>query len=98
MIKNLHHFRCLLLKEKDEIKWKTLQIMMDHNNERQNQNNDHWQNCQHNIVNYLRDYWKLDYSKDEINHVIGVIEVNAYEIKLSTIENDQNMTQYLGKF
>ena len=54
--------------------------MMDHSEERRQTS--HWETCQHNIVNYLRDFWELDYSEDEINHVIGLIEVNAFEVKL----------------
>ena len=54
--------------------------MMDHSEERRQTS--HWETCQHNIVNYLRDFWELDYSEEEINHVIGLIEVNAFEVKL----------------
>ena len=54
--------------------------MMDHSEERRQTS--HWETCQRNIVNYLRDVWELDFSKEEINHVIGLIEVNAFEIKL----------------
>ena len=48
---------------------------MDHNEERKK--NDHWNHCQHNIVNYLIDVWKLDISPEEVNHVIGLIEVDG---------------------
>ena len=54
--------------------------MMDHSKERRQTS--HWETCQHNIVNYLRVFWELDYSEEEINHVIGLIEVNAFEVKL----------------
>ena len=54
--------------------------MMDHSEERRQTS--HWETCQHNIVNYLRYFWELDYSEEEINHVIGLIEVNAFEVKL----------------
>ena len=54
--------------------------MMDHSEERRQTS--HWETCQHNIVNYLRDVWELDFSEEEINHVIGLIEVNAFEVKL----------------
>lgn len=54
--------------------------MMDHSEERRQTS--HWETCQHNIVNYIRDFWELDYSEEEINHVIGLIEVNAFEVKL----------------
>ena len=69
-----------MLKEKDTVKWNTLQLMMDHCQERRQ--SDHWNLCQHNIVNYLRNVWALDYTPEEINHVIGLIEVNAFEVKL----------------
>ena len=54
--------------------------MMDHNEERRHIS--HWAVCQHNIVKHLREFWELDYTEEEINHVIGLIEVNAFEIKL----------------
>ena len=70
--------------------------MMDHNTERKK--NDHWAHCQHNIVNYLIDVWKLDVTPDEVNHVIGLIEVNAFEIKLcGDKENNSDKTVELGK-
>ena len=69
--------------------------MMDHNNERRK--NEHWANCQHNIVNYLIDVWKLDVTPEEVNHVIGLIEVNAFEIKLcGDKENSSDKTVELG--
>ena len=80
--------RCLLLKEREPVKWNILKIMMDHNKEREAQ--DHWQHCQHNIVNYLRNHWKIDCTPEEINHVIGLIEVNAFEVKLSSDQNNDD--------
>ena len=60
---------------------------MDHNIEREK--DDHWNICQHNIVNFLIKVCKLDFSVEEINHVIGVIEVNAFEVKLGGSETEQ---------
>ena len=69
--------------------------MMDHNQERKK--NAHWNHCQHNIVNYLIDVWKLDVSPEEVNHVIGLIEVNAFEIKVfAEKENNNDSTVELG--
>ena len=65
--------------------------MMDHNDERQKQ--EHWSHCQHNIVNYIRDHLKLDFTPDEINHVIGLIEVNAFEVKLVKTNNEGDIIQ-----
>ena len=45
--------------------------MMDHTEERRHIS--HWAVCQHNIVKHLREFWELDYTEDEINHVIGLI-------------------------
>ena len=84
----MYTVRCLLLKERDPVKWNTLKLMMDHNKEREAQ--DHWQHCQHNIVNYLRNHWKMDCTPEEINHVIGLIEVNAFEVKLSCDPNNDD--------
>ena len=68
---------------------------MDHNQERKK--NAHWNHCQHNIVNYLIDVWKLDVSPEEVNHVIGLIEVNAFEIKVvAEKENNNDSTVELG--
>ena len=54
--------------------------MMDHEEERRR--SDHWSLCQHNIVNYLIKCWHLDHSPEDVNHVIGLIEVNAFEVRL----------------
>ena len=58
--------------------------MMDHNSERSK--DDHWNVCQHNIVHYLTNIWKLDFSPEEVNHVIGLIEVNAFEVKIGSLD------------
>ena len=60
---------------------------MDHNQERQK--DDHWEICQHNIVNFLTNVCHLPFSPEEINHVIGLIEVNAFEVRLGCREKDQ---------
>ena len=43
-----------------------LQRMMDHNQEREK--DDHWQICQHNIVNFLINVCKLPFTPEEVNH------------------------------
>jgi hypothetical protein len=42
----------------------------------------HWKQVQHNVVRYLRVTCGLAerFSENEINHVLGVLEVNAFEI------------------
>jgi len=75
--------RCLLLKETNTVKWNTLKLMMDHNTDRMK--NEHWNICQHNIVHYLIKVWKLDFSPEEVNHVIGLIEVNAFEVRIGNL-------------
>ena len=40
--------------------------MMDHNLEREK--DDHWEICQHNIVNFLTNICHLPFSPEEINH------------------------------
>ena len=69
---------------------------MDHNEERQEHNKQHWFHCQQNIVNYLIEVWKLDVSAEEVNHVIGLIEVNAFEVKLICSEYNENNIIELG--
>ena len=61
--------------------------MMDHNKERVEDG--HWEVCQHNIVNFLMEICSLDFTEEEINHVIGVIEVNAFEVSLGTSTGGQ---------
>ena len=65
--------------------------MMDHNEERRHIS--HWAVCQHNIVKHLREFWELDYTEEEINHVIGLIEVNAFEIKLRQKTKEGDISQ-----
>ena len=57
--------------------------MMDHNTDRMK--NEHWNICQHNIVHYLIKVWTLDFSPEEVNHVIGLIEVNAFEVRIGNL-------------
>ena len=43
----------------------------------------HWDVSQNNVVKYLLDAWKLrdrGFTETDVNHVIGVLEVNAFEI------------------
>lgn len=40
----------------------------------------HYEVNQKNIVQFLRDHWNVPYSVEEINHVIGALEVNAFEV------------------
>ena len=68
--------------------------MMDHSTERQTQ--DHWHHCQHNIVNYLINHWNLPYTPEEINHVIGLIEVNAFEVKLGAANSEGDIAKQGG--
>lgn len=57
------------------------QNMMDHVNDKPK--NFYWEAAQHNIVKYLLETWglaRMGYTADEVNHVIGSLEVNAFEI------------------
>merc|ERR1719189_2314447 len=43
----------------------------------------HWEVSQNNVVKYLLDGWKLrdrGFTETDVNHVIGTLEVNAFEI------------------
>jgi len=75
--------RCLLLKGKDESGWAAMQSMVDHNSDREREDPEHWKICQHNIVRYLVELCGLPYTKEEVNHVIGLMEVNAFETNLT---------------
>ena len=39
-----------------------------------------WNIDQNNTVKYLREHWKVDFTEEEIQHVIGILEVNAFEV------------------
>ena len=55
--------------------------MMDHLEDKPRDH--HWDICQNNIVKYLLKKWTLSedgYTEDEVNHVIGSLEVNAFEV------------------
>ena len=64
--------------------------MMDHSEARR-QNTEHWAACQHNIVRFLSQHLDTEFSEDEVNHVIGLIEVNAFEVKLGPATSDNNI-------
>lgn len=70
--------RSLKLKERHPEKWRALEGMMDHCEDRPK--DIHYEVNQKNIVQFLRDHWNVPYSVEEINHVIGALEVNAFEV------------------
>jgi len=78
--------RCLLQREANPTGWAAMLAMMDHNSDRQTANEDHWKVCQHNIVNYLTQTLGLDFTREEVNHVIGLLEVNAFQVTLDAKE------------
>ena len=55
-----------MLKQNNPIEWNSLKIMMDHNEERKK--DEHWEICQHNIVNFLINVCHLPFTPEEINH------------------------------
>ena len=66
--------------------------MMDHSEARR-QNTEHWAACQHNIVRFLSQHLDTEFSEDEVNHVIGLIEVNAFEVKLGPATSDKDLPE-----
>ena len=66
--------------------------MMDHSEARR-QNTEHWAACQHNIVRFLSQHLDTEFSEDEVNHVIGLIEVNAFEVKLGPATSDNDLPE-----
>ena len=66
--------------------------MMDHCEERRHHTG-HWADCQTNIVQYIRDTLGLSFSQDEVNHAIGLIEVNAFEVKLGPATSDNDISE-----
>ena len=69
-----------------------LQIMMDHSEARRH-NTEHWATCQHNIVRFLAQHLDTEFSEEEVNHVIGLIEVNAFEVKLGPATSDNDISE-----
>ena len=50
----------------------------------------HWEVSQNNVVKYLLDGWNLrdqGFTEADVNHVIGVLEVNAFEITQPATSN-----------
>ena len=66
--------------------------MMDHSEARRH-NTEHWATCQHNIVRFLAQHLDTEFSEEEMNHVIGLIEVNAFEVKLGPATSDNDISE-----
>jgi len=58
-----------------------------------------WDMNQHNIVNYLRNLNQLEgkYTELEINHVIGALEVNAFETTTKKVNHFHMKIQQLSR-
>jgi hypothetical protein len=69
----------LVPQDKDFDNFVFFQLMMDHVADRPRDS--HWDVEQINTVRFLQEKMRVDFSKDEINHVIGLLEVNAFEVK-----------------
>ena len=74
--------RCVLLKENVPSKWRAIEAMIDHCQEQSETQPEHWMANQNNIVRYLRERWNISSkaTESDINHVIGSLDVNAFEI------------------
>ena len=55
---------------------------MDHEAERSRRDPHHWEVEQNNTVRFIRERLGLreDFTEREINHVVGLLEVNAFEV------------------
>ena len=70
----------LLLKDLDPKKYSLMGQLMDHNKHRK-MDEEYWSDCQENVVKQIRDKCnQKQFSEEEINRVIGVLEINGYEI------------------
>lgn len=68
----------MLAKESNPDKWSEVEVMLSHNDQRQQKPT--WEAENVNVVKFLRERCKLDrYSEALIHHVCGILEVNAYE-------------------
>eukprot|EP00096_Caligus_rogercresseyi_P012954 TRINITY_DN5617_c0_g1_i1.p1 TRINITY_DN5617_c0_g1~~TRINITY_DN5617_c0_g1_i1.p1 ORF type:complete len:550 (+),score=73.83 TRINITY_DN5617_c0_g1_i1:42-1652(+) len=73
--------RCLLLQTDESWVERLLRVMMDHLEDRPK--DIHWAANQKNIVEYLQESQGLPFTSEEINHVIGVLDVNAFDLSSS---------------
>ena len=70
----------LLLKDANPKKYSLIDKLMDHTDERQ-KDSVYWNAYQRNVVHRFRDKCGQTWMKpEEINRVIGVLDVNGYEI------------------
>lgn len=70
--------RLLLTRDNWMDKWNIIQNMSG------SEDTEQTRECENNVVNYLIDYWKLDFSKEDVRHVVEVLKSNAFEINTST--------------
>lgn len=75
--------RCLRLKETDRKKWEKLQEMEHHNNLRQELKG-LWNRNEVNVVQFLRDVFKVDTDPVTIHTVLGYADINSFEVRLKS--------------
>eukprot|EP00092_Neocalanus_flemingeri_P045750 GFUD01051271.1.p1 GENE.GFUD01051271.1~~GFUD01051271.1.p1 ORF type:complete len:551 (-),score=122.42 GFUD01051271.1:56-1708(-) len=72
--------RLLLQRSQDETKARLCEELMDHKEERKG--SEYWEFSQKHIIQFLRESCKQSqWTEEEIMNAIGILEVNAYEIK-----------------
>ena len=70
----------LLLKDTDPKTYALIDKLMDHTDERQ-KDPDYWKSYQQNVVHRFREKCGQTWmDSEEINRIIGVLDVNGYEI------------------
>ena len=70
----------LLLKDLDPKKYSSMEQLMDHNKHRR-MDEEYWNDCQENVVKHIQDKCnQKQFTEKEINRVIGVLEINGYQI------------------
>ncbi|ODM98666.1 Protein msta, isoform A [Orchesella cincta] len=76
--------RCLRLKELNPKKWKRL-ITMEHHNNLRKELEGLWNRNEVNVVQFLKNMFKIEEDPMEIHTVVGYGDINAFEIRQSGV-------------
>jgi hypothetical protein len=79
--------RCLLLRDRDPIKWTKLNTMEHHNDFRRGLTS-LWNRNEINTVKLIREWYKLreQFDQEIVHTCIGIVDVNSFEIKYKNVE------------
>jgi hypothetical protein len=79
--------RGLELRKNNPVMWRRLNLLMDHEEERNNEP-EFQEMFQVNIINFLRKVCGLEeYEESEIYRIIGIIRTNALQVRINILFN-----------